>query len=212
MLDRLLQFTEKIARASVWIGGGALIFAAFMVTVDVLARKFFSVSMAGADEITGYIFAIGTAWALSLTLLDRANVRIDALYNVLPRKTRALLDLIALLVLGGFMALVTKAAYSVFYGSLGWPFGETEFWSVSITPLLTPLAIPQGLWLLGLGLFMFTLILVLLRTLRSLVRGDLAAITRLAGPRTHQEEVEEELQLAEEAHAEAIAREKGEKN
>ncbi len=212
MLDRLLQKLEKIARGSVWIAGAALVFAAFMVTVDVIARKAFSVSMAGADEITGYVFAVGTAWAFSLTLLDRANVRIDALYQFLPRRVQAVLDIVGLLFLGGFMFLLTKAAYSVFYGSLGWPFGETEFWSVSITPLLTPLAIPQGLWLLGLLMFMLTLALVLLRSLLALVRGDLREVSRVAGPRTAQEEVEEELHLAEAAHADQVAREEAEKN
>lgn len=207
MLDRLLQMMEKISKISVWIAGGFLIFAAVMVTVDVLARKIFSVSMGGADEITGYIFAAGTAWAFSLALLERSNVRIDALYQVLPRRVRALLDILGLLVLGGFMAILTKAAYSVFYGSLGWPFGETDFWSVSITPLLTPLAIPQGLWLLGLLMFMVTLLLVLLRSLQAFVTGDMAGVIRVAGPRTAQEEVEEELHMAEAAHAEAVARE-----
>ncbi len=180
-----------------------LIFAACMVTVDVLVRKAFSMSMGGADEVTGYIFAISTAWALSYALLGRANVRIDAFYQLLPRRLGAVLDSLGLLVLGGFMTLVTLAAYTVFYGSLGWPFGESDFWSVSITPLLTPLALPQGLWFLGLVLFMVTLVLVLLRAVLALARGDLATVARLAGPRSHQEEVEEELHSVEAAQAEA---------
>ncbi len=180
-----------------------LIFAACMVTVDVLVRKAFSISMGGADEVTGYIFAISTAWALSYALLGRANVRIDAFYQLLPRRLGAVLDILGLLVLGGFMALVTLAAYTVFYGSLGWPFGESDFWSVSITPLLTPLALPQGLWFLGLVLFMVTLVLVLLRAVLALARGDLATVSRLAGPRSHQEEIEEELHSAEATRDEA---------
>ena len=210
MLDRLLAKMERLSLYAVWVAGAALIFAACMVTVDVILRYLFSISMAGADEITGYIFAAGTAWAFSFTLLERGNVRIDALSQLLPRKVRAALDIIGILVLGGFMALVTKGAYSVFKGSLGWPFGETDFWSVSITPLLTPLAIPQGIWLLGLLLFMFALSLVLLRALVALAQGDLATVSRVAGPRTHEEEVKDELHMAEALHAESRAREKAE--
>lgn len=206
MLDRLLQKTERLSRIAVWVAGGALIFAAFMVTVDVILRKLFSVTMGGADEITGYIFAIGTAWALTFTLLGRANVRIDALYQLLSRPVRALLDVVAVLVLGGFMFFVTKGAYSVFYGSLGWPFGETDFWSVSITPLQTPLAIPQGLWLVGLVFFLIALLLVSLRSLVALAQGDLAAVFKVAGPRTQREEVKEELQMAEAARTESAGR------
>lgn len=197
---------------AVWVAGAALIFAAFMVTIDVLLRYTFSISMGGADEITGYIFATGTAWAFSFTLFERANVRIDALYQLLPKPVCAVLDLISITVLGGFMLLVTKAAYSVFYGSLGWPFGESEFWSLSITPLLTPLAIPQGIWLVGLILFMVTITLVLARTVVALVQGDLATVARVAGPRTQQEEVDEELHLAESIHADVAAQDSSEEN
>lgn len=211
MLDLLMRKTERVSRIAVWFAGGALILSAFMVTIDVTLRKLFSISMGGADEITGYVFAIGTTWAFTFTLLDRANVRIDALYQFLPRHVRAGLDIFSVLVLGFFMFLVTKGAYSVFYGSLGAPFGETDFWSVSITPLLTPLALPQGLWLLGMLLFMFTLALVFVRSLVALLKGDLATVARIAGPKTQQQEVDEELQMAETAHAESIAREKGEK-
>ncbi|MCZ6552510.1 MAG: TRAP transporter small permease subunit, partial [SAR324 cluster bacterium] len=85
MLDRLLEKTHRLSRVAVWVAGALLIFAAIMVSVDVILRKLFSISMAGADEITGHIFAIGTAWAFTFTLLERANVRIDALHQLFPR-------------------------------------------------------------------------------------------------------------------------------
>jgi TRAP-type C4-dicarboxylate transport system permease small subunit len=138
-------------------------------------------------------------------LLDRSNVRIDALYLLLPRRVRAVLDLVAILALAVFVFFVTKGAWSVFYGSLGWPLGENDIWSVSVTPLTTPLAIPQGLWLLGLLLFMFAIVLVLLRALTALVRGDLATVTSVAGSRSHEEEVSEELHLAELARGQRSA-------
>lgn len=205
MLDRLLEKTHRLSRVAVWVAGALLIFAAVMVSVDVILRKLFSISMAGADEITGYIFAIGTAWAFTFTLLERANVRIDALHQLFPRLVRAVMDVVAVLVMGGFMFFVTKGAYSVFHGSLGWPFGDTDYWSVSITPLQTPLALPQGLWLIGLAFFLFALALVSIRAVVALAQGDLAAVSRVAGPRTHQEEVLEELHTAEAAHAESAA-------
>lgn len=193
MLDRLLGRLEAVSRYAVWAGGAMLIFAAGMVTVDVLTRKFLGWSMAGSDEITGYLFAISTAWSYAFTLLGRANVRIDALYERLPRPVRAVLDVVALLALMAFMGFVTYWAYRVFKGSLGAPFGDTDVWSLSITPLSTPLALPQGLWLLGLVLFMITAAVLLLRVLASLGRSDWAGVTRRAGTRTFAEEVEDEL-------------------
>jgi len=66
-------------------------------------RKIFLVTMGGSDELSGYAFAIGTAWALGFTLLRRANVRVDALYNRLPPALCAVLDIVALLPLALFL-------------------------------------------------------------------------------------------------------------
>ena len=69
---------EQISRFAVWVGGAALMAAAFMVTVDVLFRKFVGITMSGSDEYSGYVFAASTTWAYSYCLLHRSNVRIDA--------------------------------------------------------------------------------------------------------------------------------------
>ena len=185
MLDRLLRINERIARIAVWVGGALMIFAACMVTVDVLLRKFLSVTLGGADEISGYLFAIATVWAFSYAALHRVNVRIDALYMRLPRPLRALLDLFGLALLMGFVLLLTWRATLLFADTVG-------NWSRSITPLQTPLAIPQSLWLAGLVLFSITLLLILTASVSALLRGDLARVERFAGVRTVSEEVEEE--------------------
>ena len=57
---------EVISRVAVWIGGGSLLLAAVMVTVDVLCRRFLGITMSGSDEYSGYIFAASTTW---LTLI-----------------------------------------------------------------------------------------------------------------------------------------------
>jgi TRAP-type C4-dicarboxylate transport system permease small subunit len=191
MLDRLLLGAEKISRIAVWIGGALLIFAAMLTTADVLVRKIFDWSFGGADEITGYIFAISTALAFAFATLQRAHVRIDALYLQLPRVIRPFLDILGFLLLGGFLTIVTERAYAVWLNSY-----ESD--SVSITPLVTPLAIPQGFWLIGLGLFMIVFVLMLLRLIVALFQRDWLRIAQLIGPRGIEEEVAEER-----AHARA---------
>ena len=182
----MLRINERIAHVAVWVGGTLMIFSACMVTVDVLLRKFLSVTLGGADEISGYLFAIATVWAFSYAALHRVNVRIDALYALLPRPLRAVLDLFGLVLLTGFVLLLTWRATLLFTDTV-------ENWSRSITPLQTPLAIPQSLWLAGLVLFSFTLLLIMTATCAvALLRGNLAKVQRLAGVRTVSEEVEEE--------------------
>lgn len=159
--------------------------AALLVSADVLMRKFASVTIGGADELSGYAFAVGTSWALAFTLLRRANVRVDALYARLPERVAAALDLLALLCLLVFVGYLTWRASLVLQDSL-------LFSARATTPLATPLWIPQSLWLAGFGLFLFTIMPLIAAVAIALVTGDRATVRRLAGARTLEEEAAEE--------------------
>ncbi len=185
LLDRWLDLADRLSRYAIWIGGAMVLASALLVSVDVLLRKLLLISLGGADELSGYAFAIGTAWALGFTLLRRANVRVDALYTHLPPAICAVLDILALLALGLFVGLLAWQAWAVLDTSL-------VFGARATTPLATPLWIPQSLWLIGLVLFVFTLLPLLLRALLALLSGDLATVRRLAGARSIEEDAAEE--------------------
>lgn len=185
ILDRWLGLADRLSRYAIWFGGALVLASAFLVSIDVLLRKLLLISLGGADELSGYAFAIGTTWALAFTLLRRANVRVDALYSRLPQALCAVLDILALLSLGLFIGLLTWQAWSVLETSL-------SFGARATTPLATPLWMPQVLWLAGLILFLFTLLPLLLRALFALLGGDLATVRRLAGARTIEEDAAQE--------------------
>lgn len=181
ILDCWLALSGRLSRYGVWFGGLLVLASAFLVAFDVIVRKLFVVTVGGADELSGYAFAIGTTWALAFTLLQRANVRVDALYIRLPAGLCAVLDIVALLALGFFVGLLTWQAWAVLETSIA-------FSARATTPLQTPLWMPQSLWVAGLALFAFTWIPLLLRALVALLSGDLATVRRLAGARTIQED------------------------
>ncbi|MCY3857022.1 MAG: TRAP transporter small permease [Rhodospirillales bacterium] len=185
LLAYIHRLLERLSLWAVWAGGTALLLSAVMVTIDVLSRKYLNVTMSGSDEITGYVFAGATTWAYAYCLLHRSNIRIDALYNLLPLFLRATLDIVGLLALLIFIGFLSSKAVTVF----------TESWvndSVSVTTLTTPLWIPQLVWLAGLIFFNVTLIFVLLYTACSFVVRGPASVQRLAGTRSVQEEITEE--------------------
>jgi TRAP-type mannitol/chloroaromatic compound transport system permease small subunit len=184
-LDPALALAEAIARRMVWVGGALLLAAATTVSVDVIVRKLFTLSLGGADELSGYAFAIGVAWALPFALLQRANIRIDALYAKLPARIAALLDVVALVALAVFVTVLTRYAWEVVAGS--WRLN-----ALSNSALNVPLWIPQGIWFLGLTLFLLTVLLLTLRTMLALASGDLALVRELAGARGIEEESAEE--------------------
>lgn len=189
MLDRALRAADWLSLRAVWAGGALLFLAAFTVSVDVIARKLFSVSLGGADELSGYAFAIGTSWAFAFALLRRANVRVDALYQHLPLKLCALLDLLALVALGVFVAYLARYGFEVLSTS----------WSLSArsnSALKVPLWIPQALWFGGLVLFSTTVLLLLARSLAHLARGRWDAVHALLGARSVREEADDEASYA----------------
>ncbi len=176
----------RVSAWAVWIGGAALLLSAVMVTVDVLSRKILGVTMSGSDEITGYVFAGATTWAYAYCLLTRSNIRIDALYNVLPMALRAGLDLLGLALLLLYMAYLTVKGVAMLATS--W-----ERDSVAVSVMATPQWIPQAVWLSGLVFFIISLAFLILYALAALVVGGAPAVQAIAGTRTVQEEVAESL-------------------
>ena len=185
MFSTIYMRLERLSQYAVWVGGAALLAAAVMVPVDVLARKIFSVTMSGSDEYSGYVFSATTTWAYSYCLLHRSNVRIDALYNLLPRYLTAVLDIIGLLLLFYFMSVMTRYAIISFVDSY-------VNNSVSITTLGTPQWIPQLFWVTGLVLFLITLIFVVVYALVALFQRNWDLVAKIAGVPSIAETMQEE--------------------
>lgn len=181
-MDPLLELARKLARAGAWFGGALIIAAAFLVGVEVVIRKAFTQTIGGADELSGYALAISTSWALAFALLERAHIRIDSLYIHLPVRVCALLDLLGLALFTGLVGLITWYGFGVFQTSYA-------LGAHSLSPIGTPLVIPQLLWVAGFVLFLGVALLLLMRALVALISGDLQTVARLIGSRSVSEEV-----------------------
>jgi TRAP-type C4-dicarboxylate transport system permease small subunit len=177
---------RRVARWGLWFGGALILLAAFLIGIDVLLRKFLARSIGGADELAGYALAIGTTWGLGAALLDRAHIRIDSLYVLFAQKVRLALDLVAVILLVGFFALILWHGWGVLAQS--WTSG-----SRSQSALETPTVLPLGLWIAGLAAFVATGAVLLAQALRLMATGDLAAAARLISTRSAEEEVEDEI-------------------
>lgn len=167
--------------------GGCLILAsAFLVTVEVFLRKLANFSMGGADELSGYALGIGSSWAFALTLLARGNIRVDALYMMLSDKLAAVLDVVALIVLGAVLSVSSVFVWDVLFETI-------EFGSRANTPLATPLWIPQGLWFTGFVLFLIVFAYQVFVSVLALLKGDFKSVQKLLGARTVNDDIQDEL-------------------
>jgi TRAP-type C4-dicarboxylate transport system permease small subunit len=193
MMELAWRAIAAIARVAIWIGGALLFAAAAVVSAEVVLRKGLGslfgsgFVFSGSDEISAYLFAVGTSLSMAHALVTRGHVRIDVLYGYFGARTRVLLDLLALIVLGLFLAALLERA---------WDVASTSYVEQirSNTPLRIPLAWAQLPWFFGFALFGVALVLAVLRTLSALLRGDYATAAATSGAVTQNEEVESELQ------------------
>ncbi len=213
-MDRIWDGIVGLSRFAVWCGAAMLLSAALIVTAEVLLRKllpalvdvggslmglfgasvdaaanqawFRQFTFSGSDEISGYLFAIGTSWSMAYVLCTRGHIRIDALYSNFGPRLRGWLDLLALLALGVFVAAMVYRA---------WDVTSINFleYNRSNTNLRIPLAWAQIPWLAGFVLFAVALAVAVLRTFVALVSGDYAKAASIAGVSSQDEEIESEL-------------------
>ncbi len=155
-----------------------------LITFEVIARKFFSFSLQGVDEIGGYVLTIGVAFSFAYALVQRAHTRVDVLLAKLPGALRAPLNTAAALLLAAFAAFMLWRAVDTLLVTL-------EFQSRASTPLQTPLWIPQALWVAGLTVFSLLAALLALRAVFLLVTGKIGRLNREFDARSADDELDE---------------------
>jgi len=173
MLTTLYTLLYRLSRLSVWVCGTGFLLSACFVFVEVVLRNV-TTSYIGSDEIAGYVFAVAVAWGFSFCLYERAHVRIDVAYQSLARRLRAWLDLLSLVALLLFSSLIALRAWRTYQES--W-----DFQAVSITPLQTPMWIPQLVWAVGLVFFAFNCAFLAIYVLTLLLRGQTVRANAVAG-------------------------------
>jgi TRAP-type C4-dicarboxylate transport system permease small subunit len=193
-MEAVMRGARRLARWGLWFGGALVLLAAILIGFDVVLRKLFNASIGGADELAGYALAIGTAWSLAAALLDRAHIRIDSLYVLLPNRLRLVLDFAGLALFTAFFGLIAWHGSSMVMQS--WTSG-----SRSQSALQTPTVIPQAIWILGLGVFVVIGALLFLHALILLGRGRVAEATGAISTRSAEEEVADEIRDLEDRQA-----------
>ena len=181
-----------VAQVGIWIGGAMLFAAAIIVTAEVLLRKGVGAlagtrfMFSGSDEISGYLFAVGTSLSMAYVLVHRGHVRIDVLYGQFGPTTRAVMDIVALLVMFVFVSALFERAIDV----------ATTSYAEGIrsnTNLRIPLAWSQIPWAFGIGLFFLAILVALIRSIAAALSGDWGAVNAISGVATTEEEIEAEL-------------------
>lgn len=151
-----------------WLALGAgyvLLVQAVVTAVEIIARKLFNHSFQGVDELGGYALAIAGAVGFGYAALTCSHTRIDLVLSKLPVAGRAALHVLA-------AAVLMVVASGMFWYGLRSLSQSIDYGAISTTPLQTPLWIPQGIWVVGLTLFMLITVVIFVRCLIVFVRRD----------------------------------------
>jgi TRAP-type C4-dicarboxylate transport system permease small subunit len=165
LIDRAVWSLRRINEWIAFAAGLALLLTAGYILADIILRRF-DASFGGTDEISGYVMAGVTSWAMAFALTKLAHVRIDLVRVKLRPLGRALMDC---------LALWTLAATALYIAVRGWPVLERSIRleSTANTPLETPLWIPQAIWWSGWAWFALSASILALALLWNTARGRL---------------------------------------
>ncbi len=187
MLEKTLKLAHRLSYYAIWFAGFLTLLSAVYISIDIISRKLFDLPLGSSDELASYIFAIGISWSLSYATLNRANIRIDAIYQLLPTRIAAVLDWIALVSLTVFIVFLTLYATEV--AGISWSYQST-----ANTILGTPLWIPQFVWSAGLVWLCIVLALMLVRSSVALITGNINILQNTCGMRSTKEEATNEAE------------------
>ena len=146
MTNPISRVVEPVARVAAIACGYAVLALSIAIAVEILGRKLFGFSLQGIDEVGGYTTAIVSSLACAWALVSKSHTRVDFLLGRMPEWLRAVLNALAYALLAGLAAFATWRGWDVLDETL-------LFDSHAITPLGTPLWIPQSLWLAGFATF-----------------------------------------------------------
>lgn len=168
------------------IFGVLMILLSFAITAETLLRKFFSITLGGIDELGGYAIAVAAPLAFTVALAHKSHIRINQLTNMFRRPVQAALDT---------LAAVSMAVLSVyfFYFTVQTVMDTHAYKSIAQTPWATPLIYPQTVWLVASATFPIAAIVLAIRALTLLTRGDWTGLKRQFGTISAEEELQAEL-------------------
>lgn len=166
----------------------------FIVAIETVARKLFSFSLQGADELGGYALAIGSTIAFCLALLGRNHIRVDVLHCKFHKQIQSFLNWFAAVSMAVFAGFMVWLTYLVVIDTI-------DFQSTAATPWATPLIWPQSVWIGCMVLFFITALFLALHASSLYFRGAFDALNVSYQPKSVKEELKEELQNIEQRGA-----------
>ena len=144
----MTRLFDSIIRAGAGLASGLFVVAGVMLTYEVVARYFFTKPTSWAAELSQMCLIWGACLAMASLLAKRQHIQVDALVQLLPEGIIRWVDVLVLMVVGVFAAVVTWYGFAIFHDSF--VRGRTTGSLLNIPIWIVELAVPVGFCMLTL--------------------------------------------------------------
>ncbi len=156
------QVSERSGRIFVWL----VIPLTIMVAFEVVCRRVFNAPHIWSTEVTNYIYGPHFMLVAAYTMLYKAHVRIDIIYQRFSPRTRGILDFITYTIFF-FPFCIIVFHQGLIYAGTSWSIGETsESAALRVVPLIKTVIPVTFLLLLNQGLATY------IRAVIQMIRGE----------------------------------------
>jgi TRAP-type C4-dicarboxylate transport system permease small subunit len=167
--------------------GLLLVALSLFVALETVSRKLFNHSFQGADELGGYVLAIGGALSFSVALIERGHIRIDLVHDLLGKKAQAVLNWLSSVLLAVMGLFLARYCFMVVQDTVA-------YGSTAPTAWATPMIYPQGIWYGAMVVFTGLSLWMAIVATRLLLSGDIDTLNKEFHTKSAMEELEEELE------------------
>ena len=170
-----------------WFFGLLLVVLSLFIALETISRKLFNHSFQGADELGGYVLAIGGALSFTVALIERGHIRIDIVHERLNKKTQAVLN---------WLASLSLAVLGLFFARYCWMVirDTITYGSTAPTSWATPMIYPQGIWYVAMLIFTVSSIWMAFVATRLFFSGDIDELNADFKTKSALEDLEAELE------------------
>ena len=109
MLGKFEKFNRLLSGWCEWLGLAGMLLMMVITCIDVVGAKVFQWRLLGAIDIVMLSQIVAIAFAASMALILGRHIRVEFLFNLLPRRAQAVINSIVLLLgLGLFSVIIWR--------------------------------------------------------------------------------------------------------
>ena len=91
--DAIDHFIKKVSHSMAWV----YVLLILVIITQVFLRKGFANGQIWLEELEWHLYAIGVMFGLAYAQMNNAHVRVDLFYSNFSRKTKHIVDIVAVL-------------------------------------------------------------------------------------------------------------------